>query len=180
MYCFVFVFRPRSEVPRSSSTARSASSHSLSSNTSSHPRPSSQPNFNNHQLQEFRFLVNFFIFLFYYFHSLFLYYCWFKLIDWLKPGWVRTLTPGTLRSIAPLLHPHPVVRLRPSLALAGQCSLTTPLRLPREQLGAIPSLASPQQCIPISIIMLLTTAIKGLLFVYNLLSLDPTWIWHFQ
>lgn len=55
MYCFVFVFRPRSEVPRSSSTARSASSNSLSSNTSSHPRPTSQPNFNSHQLQEFRF-----------------------------------------------------------------------------------------------------------------------------
>jgi len=44
--------RPRSEVPRSSSTARSASSHSLSSNSSSHPRPNSQPNFNNHQLQD--------------------------------------------------------------------------------------------------------------------------------
>jgi len=44
--------RPRSEVPRSSSTARSSSSASISSNTSSHPRPNSQPNFNNPHLQD--------------------------------------------------------------------------------------------------------------------------------
>jgi len=44
--------RPRSEVGRSSSTARSSSAQSLSSNTSSQNRPTSQPNFNNHHLQD--------------------------------------------------------------------------------------------------------------------------------
>ena len=147
--------RPRSEVPRSSSTARSSSSASISSNTSStHPRPTSQPNFNNHQLQELRFsqvcFVLFFFFSFLLF-SLNFSSSYFKLIYDLTKycGGLRTWIRGTqLSSLPP--RPRPPARagagagaVDPPRAQAGPSSLTTPLQRLLKQPGELPSQAPP-------------------------------------
>ena len=154
---FILSCRPRSEVPRSSSTARSSSSASISSNTSStHPRPTSQPNFNNHQLQELRFsqvcfvLFFFFSFLFIFF-NLFFASNYFKLIYDLTKycRGLRTWIRGTQLS-SPPPRPRPPARAGagagaadPPRARAGPSSLTTPLQRLLKQPGELPSQAPP-------------------------------------
>ena len=152
---FILSCRPRSEVPRSSSTARSSSSASISSNTSStHPRPTSQPNFNNHQLQELSFsqicFVLFFFFSFQLFSFNFSSY-YFKLIYDLTKycRGLRTWIRGTQLS-SPPPRPRPPARAGagagagaadPPRARAGPSSLTTPLQRLLKQPGELPSQA---------------------------------------
>ena len=123
------------------------------------------------------------------FNPSFLYTFYNLSIIWLKPWRVRTLIPGTRLSRAPLPQLPPPVRvgvhLPPPVKVgaggrggarvkppqAGLSSLITLLRQLPGQLGAIPSPTNYQQCIPISIIMHLTMAIKGLLCLHTFLKL---------